>query len=230
MAPGLLMGCSPLARVCVSVHTLIIIRVRTRSQATLIALAISACGGDRAPARPPAPPVPLENHVRSCSEAAVGIEQATRSLRPPETSVVEEMRARCADDHWSADATDCFATMHEGELVRCAQLLSEESRHAMFTAIGGTSETAVAIARIRLSGMHVGIDACDALWTMAVEFLRCEAIPLETRAEVGPQIAESWNLPDKLPADARARMAQVCTSSKQTLVTEAGAAGCALSQ
>ncbi|MFT3696914.1 MAG: hypothetical protein QM831_27480 [Kofleriaceae bacterium] len=227
MALVLLMTVVPLACVHVLVNTLIIIPVRARSWATFIFL--TACGSS--PAKPkPAPPVPLENHVRSCSEAAVGLEQATRSIRPPDQTIVEEMRGRCTDDHWSVDAIDCFATMHEGDLVHCAQLLPEESRHAMFTTIGGTSETAVAIARIRLSGMHVGIDACDALWTTAVNFLRCEAIPLETRAEVGPQIADSWNLPDKLPADAQAKMAQVCVSSQKTLVQQAGVAGCVLPQ
>jgi non-ribosomal peptide synthetase component F len=168
--------------------------------------------------------------TRTCSEAAVGLEQATRSIRPPDSSVVQLMRARCADDRWSATAIECFATMKEGDLGRCVATLDEDARRQMFAALGGGDETAVAIARIRLADMHVGLPACDLLFATARDFLACEAVPLETRAQVGPQIAESWNLPDKLPADAQARMTAVCSQSRETLVQQAVAAGCPIAQ
>ena len=58
------------------------------------------------------------------------------------------------------------------------------------------------------------------------DFLGCEAIPLEDRAQAGAQIADSWNLPAKLPADAQARIAKVCTESRDALVQRKTAAGC----
>ena len=171
----------------------------------------------------------MENHTRTCSEAAVGIEQSTRSIRPPDGSVVQIMRGRCADDRWSGEAIDCFSQMKEGDLGRCAGKLPEDARHQMFAALiaaGGGDETAVAIAKLRLAGMHVGIPACDALWVTTSEYLSCDAVPIATRAEIGPQIADSWNLPDQLPPDARARMSEVCTKSRETLLQQAVAVGC----
>ena len=207
-------------------NTLIITRVRARSRAPFLLLI--ACGST--PASKPSPPIPVENHLRTCSEAAVGIEQATRSIRPPDSSVVEIMRGRCADDRWTGDAIDCFSEMNEDDLGRCASKLPEDARHQMIAALGGGDETAVAIAKLRLAGMHVGIAACDALWVTASGYLSCDPVPIATRAEVGPQIADSWNLPDHLPPDAQARMTEVCTKSRETLLQQAVAAGCPLEQ
>jgi hypothetical protein len=211
--------------------------VRARTRAPFLTLIVAAgCGGQ--PVAPkPAPPIVgplgsslagLEHPTRTCSEAAVGIEQATRAIRPPEGSVLQLVRARCADDRWPDAAIDCFAIMHEGDLGACASKLAEEARHQLFAALGGTDEAAVAIAKIRLADMHVGVAACDALFVAAREFLGCEAIPIATRAEVGPQIADSWDLPDKLPADAQARMTTVCDQSRQALVQQSVTAGCQL--
>lgn len=138
------------------------------------------------------------------------------------------MKARCVDDRWSNAAIECFAQMKEGDLGTCAGKLPEDARRAMFAALGGTDETAVAIAKLRLASMHVSVEACDALFATAHAFLDCEAIPLETRAQVGPQIAESWDLPDKLPPDAQTRMTTVCTQARETLVQQAVAASCQL--
>lgn len=188
-----------------------------------------ACGHPAAPP-PPAPqpgaPLPVENLAHTCSEAGVGIEQATRSLRSPDSSVGQQMRGRCLDDHWSADAIECFTKMQEDDLGTCAAKLTEDARKAMFAALGGTDEAAVAIAKLRLADMHVGVPECDQLFAAAHDFLGCEAIPLEDRAQAGAQIADSWNLPDKLPADARARIAKVCTESRAALVQREAAAGC----
>ena len=205
-------------------------RVCARTRAPFLTLIVAAsCGGQPAVPKPSAPIVEsVENttRVRSCAEAAVGIEQATRAIRPPEGSVVQLMRARCADDRWASDALDCFATMKEGELAKCASTLPEESRHELFAALGGTDEAAVAISALRLADMHVGVTACDELFATARDFMGCEAIPLATRAEIGPQIADSWDLPDKLPADAQARMTTVCTQSREALLQQAVTAGC----
>jgi hypothetical protein len=194
----------------------------------LVALiAIVACGHPaETPPIKPAAPLPVENLAHTCSEAGVGIEQATRGIRSPDSSVGQEMRGRCLDDHWSAEAIECFAMMKEGDLGTCAGKLPEDARKAMFAALGGTDETAVAVAKIRLADMHVGVPECDQLFATAHDFLGCEAIPLEDRAQAGAQIADSWNLPAKLPADARARIAKVCTESRDALVQRAAAAGC----
>ncbi len=136
------------------------------------------------------------------------------------------MRARCADDRWSAEAIDCFALMKEGELGTCASKLPEEARHQLFTALGGTNEAAVAIAKLRLADMHVGVEACNQLFSSARDFLGCDAIPIATRAEMGPQIADSWDLPDKLPAAAQARMTEVCSKSREALLQQTVTAGC----
>jgi hypothetical protein len=188
---------------------------------------LMACGHPATPVPPiVAAPLPVENLAHTCSEAGVGIEQATRSMRAPDSSVGQEMRGRCLDDHWSAAAIDCFAQMKEGDLGTCAAKLAEDARKSMFAALGGTDEAAVAIAKIRLADMHVGVPECDQLFATAHDFLGCEAIPLEDRAQAGAQIADSWNLPDKLPPDARARIAKVCTESRDALVQRAAAAGC----
>lgn len=198
-------------------------RARTRAFFGLLV----ACGH---PAEPPpikpAAPLPVENLAHTCSEAGVGIEQATRGIRSPDSSVGQEMRGRCLDDHWSADAIECFSLMKEGDLGTCAAKLPEDARKAMFAALGGTDETAVAVAKLRLADMHVGVPECDQLFATAHDFLTCEAIPLQDRAEAGAQIADSWNLPAKLPADAQARIAKVCTESRDALAQRASAAGC----
>jgi hypothetical protein len=193
-------------------------------------LILIACGSTPPPTPQPSPPIVEPQPLRTCAEAAIGIEQATRSVRPPDESIVQQMRARCADDSWSASVIDCFAQMSEGDLTHCAEKLSEQSRHALFAALGGTDEAAIAIAKLRLANMHVGIPTCDALWVTTGEYLACDAIPIGTRAEVGPQIADSWNLPEHLPANAQARMTEVCTKSRETLLQQAVAFGCTVTQ
>lgn len=143
------------------------------------------------------------------------------------------MRGRCADDRWSGEAIDCFAQMTEDDLGRCAIMLPEDARRQMFGAVissGGGDDTAIAIAKLRLAGMHVGIAACDALWVTTSEYLSCDAVPIATRAEIGPQIADSWHLPDHIPPDAQTRMTEVCTKSRATLLQQAVALGCPITQ
>jgi hypothetical protein len=174
---------------------------------------VAACGAPAKP--PPAPPVPVENITRTCTEAAVGIEGATKSIRSPESeSLVNPMRALCNTDHWSGDAIECFATMHEDDLGRCAGKLGDEPRKAMFSALGDNDEAAIAIARIRLDGMHVGVAECDQLFATVRQMLVCERIPTANRAQLGKSAADLWDLPKNIPPDAKAKMAAVC---KRTL-------------
>jgi hypothetical protein len=140
--------------------------------------------------------------------------------------VIEIVRTRCTEDRWASDAIECFATMREGDLVACARKLPEEARHELFASLGGTDEAAVAIAQLQLAELHVSVEACNQLFSTAREFLRCEAIPIATRADLGPKIADSWELPDKLPANAQARMTAVCLQSREALMQQTVAAGC----
>src|SRR5215468_7481694 len=110
---------------------------------------VVACGS---PAKPVPTVAPLANLGKTCAEAAVGIERGTKSVRPPESSVVQDMKQRCADDAWPEPARACFADMHEDELGKCAAQLADAPRKAMFAALAGQSDdrTAIAIARARL--------------------------------------------------------------------------------
>jgi hypothetical protein len=209
------------------------VRARTRApfharpSASLTVLAIVASSCSSATKPPPAPPVPIDNKTRTCAEAAVGLEQATRGIRSPETTIVQEMRGRCTDDSWPAKAIDCFATMQEGDLGKCALLLADDARRGMFAALGGGDETAIAVARIRLENMHVGVATCDRLFATARDLLSCDRIPIATRAVLGPQVADLWDLPTHgLPPDAQAKMTGVCQRTLDELQKEAFDLGC----
>jgi hypothetical protein len=170
--------------------------------------------------------VPVENVTRTCTEAAVGLEGGTKSIRPPESSIIDVMRGLCHDDRWSAEVIECFALMHEGDLGRCAGQLPDESRKAMFAALGGSDETTIAIARVRLEGMHVGVGPCDQLFTTVHDLLACERLDPATRATLGSSAADLWDLPARIPPDAAARMATVCQQALDEITRQAMAAGC----
>lgn len=197
--------------------------MRARTRATL--LAIAACG----PAKPtPAPPVPVENVTRTCTEAAVGLEGATKGIRSPEADpIVNPMRALCNQDHWSGEVIECFATMHEGDLGRCSGMLGDDSRKAMFSALGDNDETAIAIARVRLDTMHVGVVECDHLFATVRDLLVCDRIPTASRAQLGKSAADLWDLPKNIPADAKARMAAVCKTTLDEMKRIETEAACA---
>jgi hypothetical protein len=192
----------------------------------LLLCTIAAC---EATARPPAPTV-IANVTSSCREAAVGLEQATRLMRVPGTSIVRAMDDRCVVDHWPAVAVDCFATMHEGELARCASQLPDDPRAAMLAVIaGGGDRAAIEIARVRLQGLELGVGECNRFVNAVASVLRCEQMPIEARVELGNETAELWELPTQgLPADAQRRMAEACGSSLALLEAQASTAGCAL--
>ncbi len=192
---------------------------------------VGVAGGCGSSARKPAraPPVPVANVTRSCSEAAAGIDRGTRSVRPPDVEVLVTVRGHCVDDTWSTEAIECFATMHEDDLGKCAGELAESSRERLFAALGGgyDDRTAIVVAQARLVNLKVGIVECDRFVTTVARALGCEQMPLEQRAQLGNETADFWSLPTKnLPADASRRMSEVCGKSLTFLQQQVTDAGC----
>jgi hypothetical protein len=190
---------------------------------------VSLVGCYSATKPPPAPPVPISNETRGCGEAAAGLERGTRGIRPPDVPVLGTMRSHCQDDAWPAAAIDCFATMTEGDLGRCAALVPDQPRERMFAALGGgyQDRTAVAIALAKLSTLKVGIAECDRFVSAVAHLLVCDAMPIEQRAQLGAETADFWSLPTSgLPADAQRKMTEVCGRSLASLQQQAVGAGC----
>jgi len=201
----------------------------------LVAVLVAACGSSAPPPAPPAPPAPTSTAVadaaRACREAAVGLERATRAVRGPESSIVRAMNERCIDDAWPEAAAACFAKMTgDDDLARCAGMLADRPRRALLDVIGGGGgRAAIAVARLRLQGLTVGIGACDRFVAAVADVLACEQMPLDTRVDLGNSMADFWDLPTTgLPADAQHRMADVCDASLAQLQAEATSVGCAL--
>jgi hypothetical protein len=199
-------------------------------RAALLGIVVLGCALVGCGERPrPAPPVPLTNETRGCGQAAAGLERGTRSVRGPDDSVLGPMRARCTEDGWPTAAIDCFATMTEDDLGRCAGLLESHDRDRMFAALGGDAHdrSAIAIAVARLSSLKVGIAECDQFVTRVSSVLGCEQMPLETRLQLGNETADFWSLPTaRLSADALRRMSTVCGQSLAELEQRATDAGC----
>jgi hypothetical protein len=178
---------------------------------------------------PPAPPVPIENATRSCTEAAAGLERATVGIRPPEESLLVPMRQRCAEDRWSGQTIDCFATMKIDDLGRCAAMLEDRERDRMFDVIAGTSEDrgSIAVARAKLSALKVGVAECDRFVSAVATVMTCEGMPIETRLQLGSETAEFWSLPTNgLSPAVEQRMSHACGESLQALQQQAIAVGC----
>jgi hypothetical protein len=177
----------------------------------------------------PAPPVPSEDMLRGCKEAAVGLERGTKSLRPPEGSVLEPARALCVNDAWPAATVECFARMNEGDFGRCAAALTDRARKRLLERVGGGASDGVAVASalVKLSTLQVGIPECDQFVAAVAHVLVCEAMAIEVRAQLGAETADFWSLPTSgLPADAQLRMADVCGRSTAALEQQAAGAGC----
>ena len=201
-------------------QTLIINSGRTRAwvlatlravRAPLICLVVVACGSTPRPA----PPVP-SNEVRTCEEAAAGIEAGTKSVRDPDFSVLAQMRTRCNEDAWASLAVECFAELTEDKLGECAGKLDKDDRERLFGVLAGDYQgrTAIAIAIARLHNIKVGIPECDQFVAQVTKVLRSEAVPIETRVQLGNDTADFWSLPTtKLSADAQKRMGVVCSES-----------------
>src|SRR5262249_54694740 len=132
-----------------------------------------------------------------CAQAALGLENATRGVRAPDHQVFDALRAQCAEQTWPVSAVDCFATMAEGDLGRCSAALSDAMRERLFAALAGdgSDRAGLAVARARLGRLQVGVPACDRFITTVSVVLTCEAMPLDTRVQLGNETAEFWSLP-----------------------------------
>jgi hypothetical protein len=184
-------------------------------------------------AAPPkqAPVAAVENRpAHSCSDAAVGLDRATKGVRSPDAVLFDAMRDRCIADVWSTRAIECFAMMHEGDLGTCARELHDEQRTAFFDILaGGTAETgSLAVARARLDAMAVPIEECDRFVKSVSAVLGCEQMPIDDRVQLGNETADFWSLPSQLPADAQRRIADACGQSLTQLRQHATFLGCML--
>ena len=178
-----------------------------------------------APAEPLAPPKASHN----CSDAAVGLERATKGVRAPDTTVFEAMRGRCTDDAWPLAAIECFAMMKEGEVARCARELHDGVRERMFGVLtGGNDRGSLALTRARLDSMTLPVAACDQFVKSVSAVMACDRMPIETRLELGNDTADFWDLPEQLPADAEQRISTACGQSLSALQQHAAVAGCML--
>jgi hypothetical protein len=174
--------------------------------------------------------VPLANvTTRTCADAAHGIEGATKGVRDPEQPVFDALRAGCESDSWPTAAIECFATMREGDLGRCSQELSERSRESVFGVLAGNepSTAGIVVARARLEQLHVGVPECDRFVTAVSNVLACDAMPLETRINLGNETAQFWSLPtERLRADDVKRIADACSRSLLSLAQQSASVGC----
>ena len=195
---------------------------------SFLLLCVAACGG--ATVRPAPEPVATTSSqpVHSCTDAAVGIDRATKGVRPPDSSVFDEMRTRCHDDRWPVAAIECIATMKEGEVGSCARELHDSVRDNMFAVLAGGSADrgSLEVARARLDAMALPIAECDRFVKGVSAVLACEQMPLETRIALGNDTADFWQLPEVLPADAQQRIASACGQSLTALQQHATSAGC----
>jgi hypothetical protein len=150
-------------------------------------------------------------------------------VREPDQHVFETLRKRCTEDSWPSTAIECFATMREGELGACSKSLPEESRESMFAVLAGSepSRAGLTVARARLEQLEVGVPACDKFVTAVSAVLACEAMPLETRLDLGNETAQFRSLPTaRLGADELQRISDVCGQSLMTLEQQATGMGC----
>ena len=189
---------------------------------------VAACSHGSAPSEKPTP-VPIENKARGCSEAAAGLERATRGLRPPEESILGPMRTLCVEDSWAAVAIDCFATMTADDLGKCAGLVDDKHREALFARIAGLDHDKAALAIIvaRLANVKVGIAECDGFVSAVSRAMSCEGLSLDDRHGLGTETVDFWSLnTSHLPPDAVAKMVRACGASLASLQQQVTAAGC----
>lgn len=195
----------------------------------MVLVLLAACGGAQKPADAPPAERPITNLARSCSDAAHGLEGATKSVREPDQLVFDALKKRCADDAWPSTAIECFATMREGDLGACSRDLPERSREGMFAVIGGSepSRAGLTVARARLEQLEVGVPACDNFVTAVSAVLACEAMPIDMRVNLGNETAQFWSLPTaRLQVDDLQRISDVCGKSLLSLQQQSAGVGC----
>lgn len=175
-------------------------------------------------------PQAVSNHTtHSCTQAALGLENATRGVRAPDREVFEELKLACTQANWSAVAVHCFAEMHEGDLGRCAKELIEGQRDKLFDVLSGNQpdQRGIAVAQARLQNLQVGVPECDQFITAVTTILSCEQVPIESRVQLGQETADFWSLPtSRLGAQDLQRMSEVCGASLASLVRQASDVGC----
>jgi hypothetical protein len=101
----------------------------------------------------------------------------------------------------------------------------------MFAVLAGNepNEAGLYVARARLQQLNVGIETCDRFVAAVTTILDCDGLSIEMRLQLGNETAQFWSLPtDRLAADDRQRMSQVCVDSLATLSRETAPVGCAL--
>lgn len=182
------------------------------------------------PAQPHNTPEPIANGTHSCSDAALGIENATKGVREPDRAVFETLRQRCLEDHWPAVAVDCFATMAEGELGTCAHDLSDEMRQSIFAVLAGQEPGgSIVVTRARLQQLQVGVPQCDRFVSAVTTALSCERMSIDTRLQLGNETADFWSLPtDRLSREDKLRISEACGQSLASLQQHALGVGCML--
>ena len=195
-------------------------------------IVIAAACASSAPRPAPAPPVPVESALpaRTCTEAAARVETTTRHVRPPDASVLEATRARCALDGWSPAVIECFATMSPDELGRCAGALPAPARDALLAVLGGTDrddEVALDTIVTRLAALQIGVSVCDRFVAAVTTMMGCDRLALADRVALGTETLDFWTLPtSKLSADGQARVSALCGASLQALQQQATDDGC----
>ena len=203
------------------------------TRVALAAILVGGCWSTPSGSTPTAtaiapPPVDPSKLPRTCSEAAIGLERATKDLHDPDQDVLHPIRTQCTSLGWKPAAIACFSAMAAGELARCTHELDDTQRDAMFGVLAGSDRASVAIALVKLANLQVaGIGECERFIATVERVLACDAMPLPTRASLGAETADMWSLPvDHLPASARQRMAAVCQQSLDALTGEAARLGC----
>jgi hypothetical protein len=177
----------------------------------------------------PQPVQPVATGVHSCSDAALGLENATRGVRAPEHAVFDTLRLRCLEDKWPVAAVDCFATMAEGDLGKCSRAMPDDQRETIFAALSGRERASIYVTRARLEQLDVGVPECDRFVAAVTTMLTCEQMAIEDRLQLGNETAELWSLPtSRLSREDKLRISDVCGQSLQSLQQHALGAGCML--
>ena len=170
-----------------------------------------------------------ETHTHTCADAALGLENATRGVRAPDLDVFDTLRARCSSEPWPASVVDCFATMVEGDLSRCSGALPDKQRETLFAVLAGSDPTraGLEVTRARLANLQVGVPECDRFVSAVATTMTCEAMPLDTRVQLGNETVDFWSLPtDRLSVGDRQRIAAACGQSLASLQQQTIDYGC----
>jgi hypothetical protein len=194
----------------------------------VVLLVACSSAGKPTPAAPAQEPIAHSTH--SCSDAALGLSNATRGVRAPEHDVFDALRRRCLEDVWPATAVDCFATMAEGDLSKCSRTLSDAMRETVFDALAGNEPGAgIFVTRARLQQLNVGVPECDRFVRAVTNALSCERLAIDDRLQLGNETADFWSLPtNRLSAEDRQRISEACGQSLQSLERRALDVGCML--